>query len=155
MSEARKSELGGAQGMDLVRALYEKHKQLVKYFVIGASASLIDVVLFVVLYELAHTSVLVAQTISVSVAVLFSFLINARHNFHTNDYMWVRLASFVVVCLIGYAAGFGIIKGFMAMGINANIGKLASLPVVFVIQYVLNSRITFRKVRTQTSVAAQ
>lgn len=155
MSEAHKSVINGGQAMDLVRTFYEKNKQLVKYFIIGASASLLDVALFVILYQLAHTSVLVAQTVSVSAAILYSFLINARHNFHTNDYMWLRLASFVVVCVIGYAVGFGIIKGLMAVGINANLGKLASLPVVFVIQYILNSRITFRKVREQSSVAAQ
>jgi hypothetical protein len=30
-------------------------------------------------------------------------------------------------------------------GLDANLGKIISLPVVFAIQYVLNSRITFHK----------
>lgn len=126
-------------------ALAHKHQTLIKYFIIGATASAIDVVLFLLLYNVAGTTPLVAHSISVPTSVLFSFVVNARHNFKTTDHTALRLVSFVVVCTIGYAAGFGVIELCRAQGIGPNIGKILSLPVVFVLQYVLNSRITFAK----------
>lgn len=121
----------------------KQHKHLLKYLLIGGTASMIDVVLFLLIYNAIGASALVAHSISVPTSVLFSFIVNARHNFKTSDHMALRLLSFVVVCTIGYLSGFGVIELCRQQGIDANIGKIISLPVVFAIQYVLNSRITF------------
>ncbi len=131
-----------------VRELLVKHQTALKYLFIGGMASAIDVILFMVLYNLVGTSEWVAHSISVPTSVLFSFIINARHNFKTNDHMWLRLASFSGVCLLGFIVGYGVIEAVQAIGLGANIGKIASLPVVFVIQFVLNSRITFRAAKS-------
>jgi putative flippase GtrA len=85
--------------------------------------------------------------------VLFSFFVNARHNFNTTDHTALRLLSFVVVCTIGYGAGYGVIEFCRAAGLGANLGKVVSLPVVFILQYALNSRITVR--RAQSSARAE
>jgi putative flippase GtrA len=122
-----------------------KHRHLIKYLAIGATASAIDVILFMVIYNLMNQPALVAHSISVPVSVIFSFVVNARHNFRTADHMVLRLLSFVVVCTIGYMSGFGVIELARQQGLDSNIGKIISLPVVFAIQYVLNSRITFHK----------
>lgn len=136
-------------------ALYEQHQQVLKYLFIGGMASAIDLILFFVLFNLAGTSELVAHSISVPTAVVFSFVINARHNFKTTDHAWLRFLSFCVVCAIGYAAGYGVIIAVQEVFTNevlgANIGKIVSLPVVFTIQYLLNTKITFRKTGTQIS----
>lgn len=126
------------------RRLAARHSHLLKYLLIGGTASAIDVALFLVLFNFVGTSALVAHSISVPVSVLFSFFVNARHNFRTNDYMVLRLISFVVVCTIGYAAGYLVIAGAAQFGAGENLGKILSLPVVFIIQFVLNSKITFR-----------
>ena len=138
------------QGLvDRLRELADTHHHLIKYFLIGATASAIDVILFFVLFNFAGFSELAAHSVSVPTAVVFSFIVNARHNFKTNDHAALRFLSFVIVCIIGYAAGYGVIEAVQAPFANqqlgANIGKVASLPVVFVIQYLLNSKITFRK----------
>jgi putative flippase GtrA len=122
-----------------------QHQHLLKYLAIGTLAASIDAGLFLVLYNWGATSALVAHSMSVPTAVLFSFTVNARHNFHTNDYVMLRFLSFVVVCVIGYLTGLGMIRLNESLGLGANIGKMASLPAVFLIQYTLNSRITFRK----------
>jgi len=134
--------------------IFEKYQHLIKYLAIGASASAIDVILFFVLYNYVGTSEWVAHSISVPVSVVFSFIVNARHNFKTEDHMWLRLASFVLICTIGFIVGLGVIYGTksvlmtagFAEAFSANSGKIASLPVVFVIQYLLNSRITYREI---------
>lgn len=129
-------------------------KHLVKYLVIGATASAIDVALFMMLFNVAHTTPLMAHSISVPTSVLFSFTINARHNFYTADHIVLRLISFAVVATIGYAVGYGVIELSRSIGLGANLGKILSLPVVFVLQYFLNSRITFRKTSVVDSDSA-
>jgi len=133
-----------ARAMDL----YREHQILVRYVLIGGTASAIDLILFFALFNLVGTSELFAHSISVPTAVIFSFTLNARHNFKTTDHTMLRFLSFVFVCLIGYLAGYGVIllvaKGFEDPVLGANIGKIVSLPVVFILQYVLNSRVTFR-----------
>lgn len=128
-----------------------QHEQALKYLLIGGAASAIDVLLFMILFNFVGLTEWQSHSISVPTSVLFSFLVNARHNFKTNDYMLLRLASFSMVCLIGFFAGYGVIEAARAMGIDSNIGKIASLPVVFVIQFVLNSRFTFRKAKAQVA----
>jgi len=138
--------------IDKVKALAEGREQLIKYFLIGATASAIDLILYFVIYNGFKTTELFAQSISVPTAIVFSFVVNARHNFKTNDYALIRFVSFCIVCLIGYAAGLWVIWGvqgfFENQMLGGNIGKVVSLPVVFVIQYILNSKITFRKVQS-------
>ena len=128
-----------------------QHEQALKYLVIGGAASAIDVLLFMILFNFVGFTEWQSHSVSVPVSVLFSFLVNARHNFKTNDHMWLRLLSFSTVCLIGFFAGYGVIEGARMAGVDSNIGKIASLPVVFVIQFVLNSRITFRKAKAQAA----
>ena len=127
------------------QAFLAAHPHLLKYVLIGAAATAIDVGLFLALYNLAHVSATAAQTISVPAAVLFSFAANARHNFRTNDRVALRLALFVGVASLGYALGLGVIEAARFLGASANVGKLASVPLVAALQYTLNARITFRK----------
>jgi dolichol-phosphate mannosyltransferase len=144
---AAASSLQSANSQSKAAFVVRQHRHLLKYLLIGATASAIDVVLFLLLYNVVGTGALVAHSISVPTSVLFSFVVNARHNFKTSDYMALRLVSFVIVCTIGYLSGFGVIELCRQQGIDANIGKIISLPVVFALQYALNSRITFYKPR--------
>ena len=128
-----------------VRALLRRYEHLIKYFVIGVTASSIDVLLFMFLYNVVGTSELFAHSISVLAGALFSFGVNARHNFKATDRVVFRFFCFFAVCSIGYVIGYMVIAATVQAGWGANIGKIVSLPVVFVTQYVLNSRITFHK----------
>jgi len=129
---------------DSLMAIAEQHHHLLKYLVIGGLASAIDLLLFLALYNLADTSELIAHSISVPAAVIFSFTVNARHNFKTVDHPTLRFMSFVVVCAIGFAAGYGVVLAAQHIEIGANAGKIASLPIVFAVQYLLNKNVTFR-----------
>ena len=145
MSDADPGMMEARSLASVLRTRAHHHRHLIKYFLIGVTASAIDVVLFLILFNWVGTSALAAHSVSVPTAVLFSFVVNARHNFRTVDYPMLRLFSFVVVCTIGYVSGYAVIEAAIAFGSDANIGKIVSLPVVFAIQYILNSKITFRK----------
>lgn len=139
------------RNLDNLRQRLAQHEQALKYLVIGGAASAIDVLLFMALYNFAGFTDWQSHSVSVPTSVLFSFIVNARHNFKIADHMWLRLFSFSVVCLIGFFVGYAVIEAVRGAGAGANIGKIASLPVVFVLQYVLNSRVTFRKAKAQTA----
>ena len=135
---------GAPNAASRLRGFYARNRQLVNYAFIGGFASAVDVALFLVLFNVVGTSALVAHSVAVPTSVLISFTINARHNFRTHDHMPLRLLSFATVCTIGYLSGYAVIAGFAAGGLSENLGKIASLPVVFIIQYLLNAKITFR-----------
>jgi putative flippase GtrA len=140
-----------AAGFQVLAQRLRQHEQALKYLVIGGAASAIDVLLFMILFNFAGFNEWQSHSVSVPTSVLFSFVINARHNFKTNDYMLLRLVSFSLVCLLGFFAGYGVIEAARSLGVDSNIGKIASLPVVFILQYVLNSRITFRKAKARSA----
>ena len=141
--EAVSPQMGGLA--KAANAWLKKHEHLVKYFVIGGSASALDIMIFLFIFNILETTALFAHSISVPTAVVFSFFTNARHNFRRSDYWALRMALFCLVCTIGYAVGYLVIEAVLWAGLSANIGKIFSLPLVFVTQYTLNSRVTFRE----------
>ena len=129
-----------------VRLLARRFEHLVKYLVIGATAAAIDLGLFLILHNAAGFAPLEAHSVSVPVAVVFSFTCNARHNFRTTDRIALRFASFITVAFVGYLVGTAVIQVVHGgLGFSANIAKALSLPLVFAVQYLLNSRVSFRK----------
>ncbi len=138
-------EPGLAIGPDKGRRLTGELATLIKYFGIGVSAMAIDVGLFLLLYNVFDLGTVASQSISVSVAVLYSFAMNARYNFKVSDRLAARFLGFVAVSFVGYLVGLAIIKivsdGF---DLNASVGKIVGLPVVFIVQYALNSRLSFK-----------
>lgn len=128
------------------RRLARRFEHLVKYLLIGAMASAIDLGLFLILHNAAGLAPLAAHSVSVPAAVVFSFTCNAVHNFRTTDLIPLRFASFITVAFIGYLVGVTVIAtAHEGLGLDANAAKVLSLPLVFVVQYLLNSRLSFRK----------
>lgn len=116
-----------------------------KYLLIGALACGIDVGLFLILHNVTGLAPLLAHSVSVPLSVLFSFSCNAALNFRTTDYLALRFLSFAVVAFVGYLTGVMVISARDLLGLDANFAKALSLPLVFVVQYMLNSLVSFRK----------
>lgn len=122
-----------------------RDSRLFLYGLIGGMASAIDVGLFVALHELAGLPPLAAHTVSIPTAAFCSFLANATINFRTTDRLLNRAISFALVVTLGYALGAFVILLFAEhSSLGANVGKVVSLPLVFALQFTLNSRISFR-----------
>ncbi len=125
--------------------LVRKYENMIKYGVIGASAVVVDLALFVLLHEVAGTAAWLAHSVSVGVAVVWSFLLNAFFNFRTTDKLLARFVSFASVAFVGYLIGLVIIAvGVGPLDMGGTVSKVISMPVVFITQYILNSRISFR-----------
>lgn len=127
-----------------VASLLKKYERFIVYALIGGGAVVIDVGLFALFTSGPGISIIAANTLSIFIAMLYSFGLNARFNFKVSDSLLARFISFVIVTGIGYFVSTLMLHVFSNMlGIHAMLIKTASLPVVLVVQYLLNSRFTF------------
>ncbi len=138
---------GLVSGRSSMTGLIRKNIHLIRYAIIGAGAVAVDLWVFLLAFNVADWSVLASQSVSVALAVLFSFTLNAFWNFGTTDRLILRFLSFCAVSFVGYLIGLAVIAAVESIIGNVNLGKVASLPVVFVAQYAINNRTSFRRER--------
>lgn len=126
------------------RRVLQSRRRILLYAVIGGTALAMDLVVFLLLSVGLGWSPLPSHGVSVPISGLYSFTMNARFNFRQTTQWRARLASFAAVATLGYVVGamviWIIVNGFQGPGLAA---KLMSLPLVFAIQYRLNTKVTF------------
>jgi len=121
-----------------------RNNKFLMYLFIGGTASAIDVGLFLVLYELLGFGAIASHSVSIPTSAVFSFSCNAVFNFKKTDRILTRAFSFAVIVALGYLLGALIIwltETYTPWG--GSVGKILSLPFVFLFQFYLNSRISF------------
>ena len=124
---------------------YFVESKMLAYLFIGGIAASIDLGTFVFLYELFGLTAVISHSVSVPISAIFSFLCNAFFNFRKTDLLLFRSTSFPIVVALGYLLGVAIIifvEDILQLG--GTVGKLLSLPFVFLFQFYLNSKISFR-----------
>lgn len=120
-------------------------KEMILYLLIGGSAVVIDALLFLFLYNVLDIAPVYSTIISITVATIYSFILNSRYNFKKEDQKVKRLVLFSFVSGVGMAVSSAIIYiAHEKLGVDANIAKILSLPVIAVLQFILNKLITFR-----------
>lgn len=133
------------RGPAALKRVAQARRQLLLYALIGSLALVTDLALFATLTLTWGWSPLAAHTVSVPVAGLLSFALNASLNFRRTDRLRARMASFAVVASMGYALGALVIWIIAEIvDLPSLLAKLISLPLVFGLQYGLNSRVTFQ-----------
>lgn len=119
-------------------------RQLVVYALIGACGVTLDFFLFLLLFNVVGIHEQVANAISISAGIVNSFTLNALFNFRKRDRLLMRFVRFYAVGMGGIALTFVLLAVFAGpLGLNPNIVKLCSLPLVLVLQYSLNKRWSF------------
>lgn len=128
--------------------LINKFEKIIVYAVIGGVAMVIDVSLFWILTATTDLPSVAANAISVGIAMVYSFLTNAFFNFRTKTGLTKRFFMFTAVTIVGYVASSLMLFVLSdRMGWDKVLVKNLSLPVVFVVQFVLNSRFTFKEAK--------
>ena len=124
---------------------YFVESKIFAYLCIGGIAATIDLGIFVFMYERVGLTAVISHSISVPISAIFSFLCNAFFNFRKTDLLLFRSISFLTVIGLGYLLGIAIII-FVGdiLQLGGTIGKLVSLPFVFLFQFYSNSKISFR-----------
>lgn len=120
-------------------------REMVLYLIIGGGAVIIELIIFTLIFNLSNVNAVPSNVIANVVSTTYSFILNSRYNFRKTDQVAKRMTTFFIISAIGFIAGTIIIYVMTdLMGINGNISKLVSLPVVVSIQFVLNKFITFK-----------
>lgn len=136
----------------IIKHLFFKYIVLIRYFFIGISAAGLDLVIYFVLFNYINWNALVSTTISVSVATIYAFVLNAVYNFRVKGKVILRLLSYSFVSGVGLLISVALLYVFTDVyGYDGNLVKVLSLPVIFLVQYLLNKNITFAQEKVLTS----
>lgn len=128
-------------------SLLKKHRNILIYGVIGVSAMVVDVAFFMLFYNVFDFTPIVSTCMSVTIAMVYAFTLNAVYNFKTVDFLHARFVSYAVVSFFGMIASAIILKILVDFDVDANIAKVLSLPPIVVLQYIFNKTITFKQVK--------
>lgn len=119
-------------------------RQLIRYTLIGGSGVTLDLVVFLLLHNWAGMDEQLANALSTTLAITNNFALNARFTFERRDRPVVRFLRFYAVGLTGIALTDLLFLAFTdGLGIDADIVKLGSMPLVLALQFVLNKRWSF------------
>lgn len=115
------------------------------YALIGLSGVLLDYGAFLVLFNIAGVHEQIANALSTTLGITNNFTLNTLFNFRKRDRLAVRFARFYLVGLAGIGLTFLLLHGFSGwLGMDPNLVKAGSLPLVLVLQYTLNKKWSFR-----------
>ncbi|MEU6653067.1 GtrA family protein [Streptomyces sp. NPDC046900] len=119
-------------------------RQLVRYTVIGGSGVALDMVVFLLLHNWAGMNEQTANVLSTTLAITNNFILNALFTFERRDRLVMRFLRFYAVGLTGIVFTDLLFLVFTdALGIDANLVKAGSLPLVLALQFVLNRKWSF------------
>ncbi|MCG2583616.1 GtrA family protein [Massilia sp. TS11] len=120
-------------------------KQFLLYCLCGGTGVLTDLAIYWlavhagVHYQLANVAGYVSGT-------LVSFALNRVITFNQRDKVGQRLAMFLAVAAVGYAASAALLAVLIGgFGLDARLAKVLSLPMVVALQFTLNRRFSFKQ----------
>ena len=118
---------------------------LIRYAAIGISGVCLDYVVFLLLFNAFGLHPQIANAISTTAGIVNNFVLNALLNFRKRDRILVRFLRFYAVGLTGIVLTVLLLKVFSGvLGIDANVVKGVSLPLVLLLQYSINRKWSFR-----------
>jgi putative flippase GtrA len=117
---------------------------LIRYALIGASGVLLDYCLFLLLFNVFGLHDQVSNVISTTTGIVNNFTLNTLLNFRKRDRILLRFLRFYSVGVGGIALTFVLLRVFSGLlGVNPNLVKACSLPIVLLFQYSINKRWSF------------
>lgn len=129
-----------------------RNNRFLLYCIIGVCGAALDFLTYsiIVRCDVAHYQI--ANAIGYATGTLFSFVMNARFNFKTGDWLALRLISFFGVATLGWAVSAGILHITVGQwNWNKYLAKLLTMVAAVVIQYNLNRWLSFRKISGENS----
>ncbi|MDN4474359.1 GtrA family protein [Demequina sp. SYSU T00192] len=125
-------------------ALADRYRRFLLYVAIGGGALAVDVGIYALLAVGAGMHPVLANTTSTFVAMIVSFAANSLLNFKVKDRIVARFLSFTLVTGAGYVVSTLMLAVLVdGLHVDALLAKGATLPVVVILQYTLNKKLTF------------
>jgi putative flippase GtrA len=129
-----------------LRQVFQQHRELLLYAVIGGSGAFLDLLVYVILTRVLAIEPVVATILSVSVGIVNNFLLNTFLNFKLRTRLLLRFLSFYFIGLVGVVLSALIIWLFTeVVDVGSLWAKVISIPPVVIGQFVANKNITFAR----------
>lgn len=125
--------------------LYQKYRKLILYGLIGGFCAGLDfaVYTFLVKFNIHYQ---VANVVGIHCGIFCSFALNRHYNYKVKDKFLLRFLSFYGIGLIGLALSTAILWLMVEKNnMNEIFAKIVAIILVALIQFLLNTFITFRK----------
>ena len=117
-------------------------KYFIPYLLIGLISFAIDFLIFKFL--ISHLNIYLSNFVSIYIASVFSFLMNANFNFKRKDNKVKRYMKFVLIIIFGVFISSICIR-LSLIFFSPLVSKLITLPFVACAQFTLNTIWTFRE----------
>jgi len=138
---------------DMVKNLWKKYEELIRYIIVGGMTTLLSVGLFALAFLLLEEvagAYLIATTISFAIAVVFAYFANKKAVFHTKTSGARDTAreagSFFLMRLISYGIDMGMMVLLVEVWhVNELIAKIPVTALIVLLNYVFSKLYIFRK----------
>lgn len=130
--------------------LFDKYRDIIVYLIFGFLTTLVNFIVYYILYNLFSVSAAVSNGIAWFFSVLFAFFTNKPFVFRSKD--WSReviIPEFIK--FIGCRFGSGLMETLLLLclvdllNFNGNIWKILISVLVVILNYVFSKFIVFRK----------
>ncbi|MFC1647737.1 GtrA family protein [Patescibacteria group bacterium] len=121
-------------------------KLFIKYSIVGASGTIVDLTILYLLVEYAHINVFIAATISFIIAVFNNFTLNKFWTFQDNSQKYTRqFLKFFMVSLVGLLLTLSFMYFFISVvGIWYMLAKIFTTFIVLIWNFTVNKYWTFK-----------
>ena len=141
--------------MDKLFFIIYKYNTFWKFALIGVTNTVVDITALFLLTRYLGFSAVSANLVSVEIAIVWSFTWNSLWTFskrNTQDSLLKKFLIFQFISLGGYAINqIMFVLFFEVLGIFDLFTKVLTVPFTLVFNYLLNSRWTFRDVKSGKS----
>lgn len=124
-----------------------QNRQLIIYLLIGTSAALVDLFFFLYFYRNLSVAPTAATMLSMFISMCYGFAMNIFYNFNVYDRLFSRFMSYAFVSVFGMILSTASLSLFAeTLSLNAEAVKIVMLPLIALLQYTINRRISFSAV---------
>lgn len=129
----------------MIKTLFQRHRNMILYFVIGGGCALMDFLIFSGLVVATEIYLQVANAIGYASGTLLSFCLNYYFNWRLGDLFFRRLLMFSIVGVAGLLLS-SLLIGFLVneLEMMSILAKAVTILAGAIFQYLMNKNISFR-----------
>ena len=119
----------------------------IRYLIVGAICQLSDLVITLFSYNLG-LNLFFANSFGYIFGSTISYIGHSKYTFKKKSKKLSsikQIASFITACLLGIISGYIVIKLLTILRINLFIAKIIQLFIIALVQYLFNSKVTYKK----------
>jgi len=136
----------------LIKFLFGKDlgSETIRYLAAGAMTTLVNFGVFTLLYQAIGLKVTVSNVISISVAIVFAYIVNKlvvfRKRSDSFSAMALEFGKFVGSRLFTMALEVGAVEYFYnVLRLDARLGKISAQVIVVIVNYLISKLFVFQK----------